>query len=215
MQDLRRNWEAGIVYHRADGLKGDYDAQLDERAVMDMLAFGRDYDPYATCPVFETDHFRLRLVCQGDAADLLACYADPLVRPIFNADNCTSDFCYDTVEEMSACIQFFMDMYEQRCFVRWSILDKHSGRAVGTMEMFSGDGEFGVLRIDLASAYEKEPFLHELLSLANERFHLLFQTEAMVVKAIPQAQERRKALEKCGYVPFAIEGREHFFVHRE
>ena len=74
---------AACVYQsflRMDGLKGDYDALPNERAVMAMLAFGHDCDAFTTCPVFETEHFKLRLVREEDATDLLACYAKPFRR---------------------------------------------------------------------------------------------------------------------------------------
>ena len=51
-------------------------------------------NPYEKCPAFETAHFLLRLVRLEDTEDLLKCYSDPNAQALFNADHCTSDFCY-------------------------------------------------------------------------------------------------------------------------
>ena len=55
---------------------------------------------YQTCPEYQTETFRLRLVRPEDAEALLDCYSDPDVVSRANADNCTSDFYYTTLEQM-------------------------------------------------------------------------------------------------------------------
>ena len=89
-------------------------------------------DIYDICPVLETDSFTLRLVTEADAADLLACYSDPLSQAVFDFENCTSDFCYTTMEEMTACIRFWLREYAQRMYVRFAIVDKRTQKAIVT-----------------------------------------------------------------------------------
>jgi len=163
-------------------------------------------DPYLNCPEYQTENFRLRLVSENDAEDLLACYSDPKARKFFNADNCTSDFCYDTVVEMRDCIRFWLKFYEDRAFIRFAVVDLESQIAIGTVEMFGGAR--GVLRIDLAFAYETLEYISELLVLADEHFFKLFETERIVTKAVPEACERVAALLSAGYAPFE---RKHYY----
>jgi len=173
-------------------------------------------DPYTTCPIYETEHFTLRLVEEGDAKDLLACYADRDAWEIFNADCCTSDFRYQSVGEMRECIGFWLDAYSVRAFVRFAIVDKANGKAVGTIEMF-GDKPAegrpdGVLRIDIASPYEKRGYVSELLTLADEQFFSLFEVKCIYTKAVPAAIERIAALEQAGYAPFEWKAdRKHYY----
>ena len=97
---------------------------------------------YEHCPVITTEHLTLRLVRREDAGGLLKVYSDVRARPFFNADNCTSDFCYDRLSEMVACVNMWMWSYENGYFVRWTIL--HGEAPVGTVEMFRrDDGEDG------------------------------------------------------------------------
>ena len=62
---------------------------------------------YEQCPTYETESFVLRLVKLEDAETLLSCYSDKDNVKKFNADFCTSDFYYSTVEEMENCIKFW------------------------------------------------------------------------------------------------------------
>lgn len=160
--------------------------------------------PYIDCPTYESTHFRLRQVREADAADLLECYADPLAAPLFNSDNCTSNFIYHTQEEMLGCIHFWMADYARHGYVRFAILDKVRQKAVGTIEFFArnrveGFGMVGVLRLDLASRYETEPDIAEILAVVEDHFYAAFEVGSIITKAIPKAKERIQALRKLGY----------------
>jgi len=174
-------------------------------------------DPYKKCPEFKTKHFILRLVSEIDKDDLLSCYTDKDSWKIFNSDNCTSDFRYISSENMEECIKSWLDAYRNKGFIRFSIIENKTQKAVGTVEMFGSSGlvknhERGVLRIDFASKYESLEYIPELLTLANEQFFTLFQVDEIVTKAIPAAKERIAALLSAGYEPFEWEpGREHYY----
>lgn len=131
-------------------------------------------NPYQKCPVFETVHFLLRLVRLEDTKDLLQCYSDVKAQEFFNADRCTSDFCFKTADELRNCIAGWLNAYEKQEFVRFSIVDKSLGKAVGTIEMFGMVGSYksteGVLRVDICSEYEIYPFLKELFTLSVKEF---------------------------------------------
>ena len=179
-------------------------------------------DIYQDCPVLHTEHFLLRFIRESDAADLLKCYSDPMAQRFFNTDHCTSDFRYETVGKMAACIRFWLDEYKKKSFVRFAVVDQQAGRAIGTAEMFSTpgflpDGDGGVLRIDLASRYETVDDLSELLRLADEEFYVLFDAEVILSKAVPSAEKRIQALLDNGYKPFdwQVPGREHYYIRRK
>jgi len=169
--------------------------------------------PYKECPVFETEHFILRLVRPEDAEDLLACYADPKAQAFFNADRCTSDFCFTTAAEMEPCIAAWIRAYENEEFIRFAIVAKSLGKAVGTIEMFGMVGAYkspmGVLRLDICSEYERPPFLGELLTLCLREFFPLFGVDQITHKAIPSAVHRIEALSKLGFAPLELPGRAH------
>lgn len=161
-------------------------------------------DVYERCPVYESNSFKLRLVKMEDAEDLLACYSDPEAVRFMNADHCTSDFYYRTVDEMRQCVAFWLRDYAGKAYVRYAVVTKASGRAVGTIEMFGGDtgkeAEWGMLRIDLAGVYERAELIGELLDVACARFYREYNVKNIVTKAVEAAGERRSALGKHGFI---------------
>jgi len=178
----------------------------------DVTMFHEGLNPYDFCPELETDYFRLRLVRESDAEDLLLCYSDPHVHCILNSDNCTSDFKYSTVNEMLDCIRFWLNEYQERGFVRWSIVDRDSGKAAGTIEMFGDRDKWGILRVDVAANYEERALLSELFGLAKRHFFTLFKVDTILTKAVPEAIERIAALQDSGYIPTEAAGREHYYI---
>ena len=160
-------------------------------------------DPYENCPTFETNHFILRLVEKNDAEDLLECYSDINAQKYFNSDNCLNDFNYKTPDEMNTCIGFWISAYKNRNFIRFSIVDKLSGKATGTVEMFGGT--FGVLRIDIKSEYEKREFLNEIIEISVNNFYTLFNTNRIITKAILEAHDRIVSLTDNGFKEYTKE----------
>ena len=159
---------------------------------------------YQSCPTFITPRFTLRLVRPEDAPGLLAVYSDPAAQPLFNADNCTSDFRYATLKEMTDCIDMWLWSYAHGDFVRWTILRGHL--PIGTVEMFRrDDGEDGmgrgVLRIDMASRYETADVHEELLRAILPEMHELFGCQRILTKSLPAMHRRRLALVLHGFVP--------------
>jgi [ribosomal protein S5]-alanine N-acetyltransferase len=187
-----------------------------------MMDKGAMIDIFQDCPVLQTEHFLLRLIQESDAVDLLECYSDPMAHRFFNADHCTNNFRYETVGDMAVCIRFWLDEYKKKSFVRFAVVDKQTGRAIGTVEMFSTpdflpEGDGGVLRIDLASRFETAELLSELLRLANERFYALFGADMIVIKGRPAEKNRVSALIVAGYAPYdwKIPDREHYYIRRK
>ena len=162
---------------------------------------------FEECPTFETTSFILRLVSEDDAQDLLICYSDPKSQAVFDSENLSSNLHYKTIEEMTKCIQFWLREYHQKMYVRFAVISKENQKPIGTVEMFNAKGHLldydkGILRIDLASAYETSYYLSEILDLANHRFYELFGTDMIVLKGRPTETNRIDALIAAGYEPY-------------
>lgn len=158
-------------------------------------------DPYKTCPAYETRSFRLRLVEKEDAKSLLSCYSDKAAVVRMNTDYCTGDFYYTDLEQMNDCIDFWLREYNKQAYVRFAIIPKTIGRAVGTVEIFGG--EFGVLRIDIAAEYEKEKYIGELIHLAIMDLIYDFKVDSLKIKA-SNTPERILLLKQFGFIPDMI-----------
>ena len=144
---------------------------------------------------YETEHFLLRQVKREDAPELLLCYSDPAAVALMNDDNCVGGFLFQTLEEMEQAIHFWNnDTFE---YARPAVIDKATGEAVGTLEIFGG--ETGVLRVDLRTDYETPPVLRELYALAKESFMKDFPMGSMVTKAPKAAAGRRQVLLDLGF----------------
>lgn len=171
--------------------------------------------PYLLCPVLRSEKFLLRLVAEEDAQDLLSCYSDRKAQVIFNADTCTSDFRYDILSDMKRCIRVWLESYENADYIRFSILDIHTKKAVGTIEMFGFIGNYkvtrGILRLDICSQYENAPALTELLTLCKNEFFGLFQVKEIVTKASPLASERISVLKTLGFTKYNFPEREFYW----
>ncbi len=183
---------------------------------------------YEICPQFENEKYHLRFVAEDDYKDLLKVYSDKKAVPFFNSDNCGGDdFYYTTESRMKEAIKYWVWEYSRQGFVRWSIIDKNSNEAIGTIELFHRDADdyftnCGLLRIDLRSDYEIATDIENILSLIIEPTFELFDCDKIATKAIPEAKERIKALLNMGFVPskevlIGYDGAEykHYFIFKE
>lgn len=159
---------------------------------------------YEQCPVVENGRFLLRPVVEQDCEDLVRVYSDKAAVPLFNSDNCHGDdFYYRTPARMLQGIRMWLQSYAQGQFVRWSIVDKCAGCAIGTVELFCREAERReiVLRLDLRSDYEREEPIAAILSMLFPQVYVWFACERLITKAIPMADSRIRVLKKMGFVP--------------
>lgn len=161
---------------------------------------------YEKCPVLENEKYLLRLVEKGDASDLLSVYSDEKAVPIFNGDNCNGDdFHYTTMERMEQQIHFWLLEYRNKMYVRWTIIDKDTHSAIGTIECFNrkSDNDYynncGLLRLDLRSNYEHKAQILDILNLIVQPIFELFDCKMIATKVVPIAAERREAVEEIGF----------------
>lgn len=163
-------------------------------------------DVYDFCPRYEGGKYTLRLVERSDCGDLLKVYSDKKSVPFFNSDNCYGDdFYYTTKEQMTDAIAFWLDKYNSKDFVRWSIVDNVKKEAIGTIELFHRDADdaftnCGLLRLDLRSDYEKSEEIVQIMKLIVKPTFRLFDCDIIATKAISGAYERICALKKLGFV---------------
>lgn len=164
-------------------------------------------DVYQNCPRLENDRYLMRFISADDCDDLLKVYSDIRSVPFFNSDNCHGDnFYYTTAERMKKAIDFWIDEYHKRYYVRWTIVDKSKNESVGTIELFNRRSEdyfdnCGILRLDLRSDYELCGEIKDILSLIIPRGFDLFECGTIASKAVSEAAERIKALSLLGFVP--------------
>ncbi|MBE5963166.1 MAG: GNAT family N-acetyltransferase [Lachnospiraceae bacterium] len=162
-------------------------------------------DVYEKCSVIENECWELRLVTEEDAKDLVKVYRDKNALPFFNSDNCHGDnFYYRTEEQMHDVIKGWLWEYARKGFVRFAIIEKRSGEAIGTVELFNRVSEdsfngYGILRLDVRSDYEREDVLSPILSLITEPAYTLFSCTMIATKAAIYAVERVEALKKAGF----------------
>jgi RimJ/RimL family protein N-acetyltransferase len=194
----------GINYHNEVGKAGDFNYLNNEVEILQLLR--KKGNPYERCPIYVSKSFIFRMVEEKDAEDLLECYSNSESAKLFNSDNCTSDFIYKSLEEMKNCIKFWIDQYNEKYYVRFSIIDKLNNKAIGTIEFFAkpvdynGIFKVGVLRLDLVSQYENEETIAEILEIVNNNFYDDFEVKHVITKAIPIATQRIAALEKESYI---------------
>ncbi len=160
---------------------------------------------YEKCPVLAHDNYLLRFVEIDDAKDLLKVYSDEKAVPYFNSDNCHGDnFYYKTLERMQDVIKYWIWEYDRKGFVRWSIIDKNSNEAVGTIELFHRVSKdyfdaCGLLRLDLRSDYENQNCVNAILSIIISPTYDLFHCNMIATKAASFAMERIHALKGMGF----------------
>jgi RimJ/RimL family protein N-acetyltransferase len=161
-------------------------------------------DIYEVCPRLESHRFLLRQTDLNDCSDLLKVYSDPAAWPIFNSDNCTGNFQITTPEDMENCIRFWLSEYAQRYYIRWSIVDKGTQSAIGTVELFNRSSRdfynnVGLLRLDLRSDYETADAIQEVLSILIPRSFELFSCSRIATKIPTCAQVRISTLTAFGF----------------
>ena len=105
---------------------------------------------------------------------------------------------------MKTAIEFWLKSYKDRWFVRWTILDKASETAIGSIELFHrvADDDLnhvGVLRLDLGSQYEQAEIIYDILNLIITPAYEMFDCEEIITKVPLYAIERIEALSKLGF----------------
>ena len=161
-------------------------------------------DIYEVCPTLSSPRFLLRQVALSDRDDLLRVYSDPAAVPIFNSDNCTGNFYMTRPGDMENCITFWLREYAQRYYIRWSILDRATDTAIGTIELFHREAtdyfnHVGLLRLDLRSDYETKDAITAILDTLLPESFSLFACESIATKIPPCAAVRREALTALGF----------------
>lgn len=164
-------------------------------------------DVYETCPILENENHLIRMIEIKDAEALLKVYSDKLALPFFNSDNCHgSNFYITNLNDMQNTIFYWLkEYYEYKGFVRFSIVDKKTDQAIGTIEVFKRTAEdyftnCALLRVDVGSVDEDSSLLEQLFSLISNSFMEWFDCDKIATKAPIYAVERIEALKLAGYI---------------
>jgi RimJ/RimL family protein N-acetyltransferase len=212
---LRVNYENGITYHTPDKTSGDYNTLETHDEIYQLLRYGRN-NPYINCPQFDTERFHLRQVRMEDAEELLCFYGDLSEWMFYGNEMSNSIFAsrHATLEEMRKCIAVWLDEYRNKYYIRFSVIDKTTQKAIGTIEVFDNAGkDDSYLHIDLSSPYENQSYISELLMLADKELFKIFNIKNLLIQAIPSTKERIAALQAFGYQPFECKtGGTHYYM---
>ena len=162
-------------------------------------------DVYEKCPIFENEKYILRFSSMDDAKDLVRVYGDKNALPFFNSDNCHGEnFYYPDEQSMQKGIEFWLNSYKDRWFVRWTIIDKTADKAIGSIELFHRVAEddfnhVGVLRLDLGSSYEQANIIFDVLNIIITPAYELFDCKEIITKVPIYAIERIDAVSRIGF----------------
>ena len=108
------------------------------------------------------------------------------------------------LEHVQGAIKAWLEEYERKGFVRWSVIDKNAWHVVGTIELFNrhADDYFndcGILRLDLRSDYESREAIVEILSLITQPAFELFDCQMIATKIPLFASLRKLAAKELGF----------------
>jgi len=156
-------------------------------------------------PDMSNGRFIIRPTKKEDASQLLRVYSDPAAVPFFNSDNCHGDdFFYQTQERMEQAVDFWLESCRQGWFTRWTIADRTSDEAVGTIEAFKRESDdyftdCVLLRLDVRSDYEKAAVIACILQSVQEPLCQHYRCRKIVTKGFPESLQRLEALKALGY----------------
>ena len=107
--------------------------------------------------------------------------------------------------KMTKAIEFWLSSYAAKWFVRWTIVDKETKTAIGSIELFHrvADDDFdhtGVLRVDVKSEYENRDELYSIMDLIVLAAYDLSDCEVIITKVSGYTVERMEAAKKAGFV---------------
>ena len=161
---------------------------------------------YIEIPEMSNDRYALRAIdAMKDASDLFMVYSDLKAVPFFNTDlGKGDDSHYETIKEMFHALDAWSFDYEQKHLVRWAVVDKHTGSAIGTIGLFKRESEdsfhnCALLYLDVRSDYETSECLGSILYIILPEIRWMFACNKVAVKAIPDATERIAALKYRGF----------------
>lgn len=154
-------------------------------------------NPYETCPAFENENYLLRLVDFSDAPDLLAVYSDRYAVPFADEEQDDTNITLGQVQEL---IQFWEWNYRTGRAVCWTVFDKNSRLAIGTMEISlpKSDGyteDCALLRLNLRDSYERADRIGEILSLILDDVFDLFDCRKIAMR-VPSASSKRNKFDQ-------------------
>lgn len=163
-------------------------------------------DVFVECPVYQSEHFRLRKMDMQDAEGLFQCYSNPEAAKYFNGDCCGDDFYYTDFDRFLECMEFWESRYQAEDFVRFTVIDIVLKKAAGMIEVcpsykYSVDGRcIGILRLDILPEYESERDIRELMELILAHIYEDFGVSSVLMKAQEDALIRRNVLKSLHFV---------------
>ena len=158
--------------------------------------------------VYETNNLLFTKVKIEDAIELFECYSDPITKSHMNNDNCGGEWpCY-SIDVVIRGIKGWEREFNDRFYIRWSVKHKHINKIIGTIEIapipnttrfWDGVCQTGILRIDIISYLGNEEIFSEILKMVTDNFYTDFDIENIIVKALPDDNQRILALKNYDF----------------
>lgn len=165
-------------------------------------------NPFISCPEYETENFLMRKISMEHAEDLFEVYSDLITRKHMNNDNCGGEWPCHTLEIVKEGIRSWEKEFDDKYYIRWSILRKSDMKSIGTIELAPAPGVLrffdgicctGILRVDLKSELEKEEIFSEIYKMTRSEMIEQFGIEKIITKGNPDELDRIKGLENSRY----------------
>jgi len=165
-------------------------------------------NPFVKCPEYETENFLVTQIKMEDAEDLFEVYSDLITRKHMNNDNCGGEWPCDSLEVVQKGIKSWIQEYEDKYYIRWTITQKNSMKHIGTIELapapgrlrfFDGICTTGILRVDIKSELETAEVFSEIYEMTNTEMIEVFGIEKIITKGNFSETERIRGLENSKY----------------
>lgn len=146
-------------------------------------------------PTLETERLLLRELNVSDADDLFEIFGSEEVTKYYGM------YVFKEIEEIKKMIRYFIDGFKEERQIRWCIVEKLSGKAIGTCGFHSiSQLHFRVeIGYELSETYWGQGYMHEALQrIVKYGFEELnfMRIEGLIY---PDNKASRKSLEKLGF----------------
>lgn len=165
---------------------------------------------FINCPVYEAEQLRFRKVSLEDTQQLFQVYKDPITLAHMNNDNCGGKWPCHSPEVVRAGIQGWEREYDERFYIRWTIVNTLTQECIGTLELapypnttrfFDGQCQSGILRVDVKSDLEKAEIFQAIFKMSIKHMFLDFDLQYILTKCRPEESQRRIGLRLSNYLP--------------
>jgi len=146
-------------------------------------------------PILETERLLLRELTESDANDIYEIFSSEEVTKYYGM------YAFKEIDEIKKMIRFFIDGFKEERQIRWCIVEKASGKAIGTcgyhsisQRHFRAEIGYELAESHWGNGYMNEA-LHRVIKYGFENYYLV-RIEGLIY---PINKSSRKTLETLGF----------------